>query len=107
MPREKGRKGQNNKSTKQTQRVSSRPNKGVHSSRGRPQANIPPPSDHSSSDSESDIEADPQTTQHQTSAEQIQLNISTVPSKFDYITVLDLYYTNATVRSYQHCFSST
>ena len=69
MPRGKG---QNNKSAKQSQRVSSRPNKGVHSSRGQPRANTPPPSDHSSSDSESEIEADPQTTQHQTSAEQVQ-----------------------------------
>ena len=76
MPREKGRKGQNNKSTKQTQRVSSRHNKGVHSSRGRPRANITPPSDHSSSDSESEAEADPQTTQPQNSAEQDQPHTS-------------------------------
>ena len=30
-------------------------------------------------------------------------NINTVPSQFDYITVLDLTYTNASVISYQHC----
>ena len=71
MPREKGRKGQNNKSTKQTQRVSSRHNKGVHSSRGRPRVSIISPSDHSSSDSESEIEPDTQTTQLQTAAEQV------------------------------------
>ena len=76
MPYVKGRKGQNNKSTKQTQRVSSRPNKGVHSSRGQPRANTPPPSDYSSSDLGSEAEAEPQTTQSQTSAGQDQPHTS-------------------------------